>query len=274
MGHLLLSDFKNCEEQKLKYVLLFLSFLKHTAINAAKNGDCILATLKKTINGKERLLVIMGERHIKNQADSELGKNLLNAFTQRGLEEIDISNYWFSSSLGEALTHKSQGDRKLNSSILDAMGPEIAKSLEGPLLAALAERIGTGEMSMEDALERLTKEDFQKNYKADRPSGEQALMVEIALNYLDFESLRKQLPLLVEASSINDSGHSIQETKKQIVNYQLEKGHKPTLLEKAGGVGYVIGNKVSIYMCASLVCAAVAGFFVPPEYANSYFIVP
>jgi len=249
--------------------------LSHEQLNAiqeAKKGEYLFFAQKKMINGKERVIVLMGEGHIKSSIDSQRGKDVLAQFSYRGQEGFDPENYWFSGQLKKSLTHKTTKKRSAGSSIDDAILDPLVKQSEELLVQRTAEQIANNELTMDQALEKMTVEHLLKSTES--LDGQQKALIQLLIPRMDTAKMAEQIKNTVDTIKNNGSQISGPQQTQAVTNYSLEKGYKPTLREKLAGLGYIVGNKVlNTKVCAVATCVLTAGAMViPPHYQVPLFI--
>lgn len=244
-------------------------------IKAASRGDFYIPVYTKTIGGKKRTIVFLGESHLKTPEDSKLGRALLRHFDHRGNEGLQVENYWLPKLLKEALTYKPSKNRTAQSSILDAVIEPLVLTTQKTMVENFTLDVLKGERSLEDALNELNPESFKKNL--DAMQGQPSEFIQIFMmvsERLDYSAIREAVTTAVKnGQALAPQTPGSPESERQIENYALEKGYKPNLFEKIGGVALGLGNKVSTKYCAiAMACIGAVGFVVPSQYSNAYFI--
>lgn len=242
------------------------------AIREAQKGDYLIFAQKKVINGKERIVVLMGERHTKDQTDSQRGKDVLAQFSHRGQEGIDPSNYWFAEQLTAALNHKTTKANSAYSSAYDALLGPMTQQFEEVMVQETADRITKDKMTMTEALATLTPEHLVSNLE--KTDGQERTLMEMILPRLNFDRMKEQLLLAVTATGTKSTDVAAIEPAAKITNYPLEKGYSPSLKERLAGIGVIVGKKIldSRACIVGGLCAMVAGMVLSPEYLRPMLV--
>src|SRR5690349_7810286 len=63
---------------------------------AHESNEYFISALKKTMDGREVLIILFGETHYKNNSAHQIGVKVLKEFPLKGIEGLDTSKLWAS----------------------------------------------------------------------------------------------------------------------------------------------------------------------------------
>lgn len=200
------------------------------ALQAAKDAkDFAVQILQGNVNGRDRLVVLLGESHYKTLTDKELGKEVLNQFQAYGYEGADSSKTLggkFFSAVTYAMSKliKKLSTRSSESTIDDALH-------RVHMLKAVAK-------GLHEQMAELSPE--QRNAKFAEIEHPQAI-VEVDGVKIDRPLLLQLLQELKRLSGVLTESDSSAPLAPRA--FHLEAGHRPDVLEHFSSVaipGYVI----------------------------------
>lgn len=228
--------------------------------------------LKTKINGIERLIVLVGEKHVKSEVDANALRDVRRHFEHRGNEGFDPSKYWFPNALRKTLEHKLDSNNTRLSSIYESLAETMVPQIEEGILKQTSQDVINGIISYETALEQLTpsylqrktlsSEDFKDNTaKALIP------IFELALKMIDYPAMQAKLAARISELSNNQiSKKDLVSHAKEIHEYHLEKGFTPTLREQLFGLAKIMASSLTSTKCVALqMCALGGAMFLPAE---------
>lgn len=198
------------------------------------------------VDGKPRTVVILGEMHVKNTADKELGKQILQKFNAYGVEAADTSKTWG----GKAL-----------SVTLDLIFGAVK-------LFSKNRHTSTIHDSVDMAQNSLMVEDLKKKAAAANILGltrEEAAKVEIKIEEAD--------GLIVTGDQLLDTLAEFEELAKNGPRlFNLEEGHQPNLTENVASVVLPVAAAGCLYAFATVVCD-IGGFMKSDDLKETFEIM-
>lgn len=265
------------------------------ALKRARAVGMDITVLKKRINGRDRVVVILGESHRQSRAQFDAGRDVLESFEHHGVEGVANEGYWLSKSLYNLIEDRvasqvgamsvepskatlggryeiPQNKTQMRGSLIDQSTLNDAfESLESQLVSRLVLLVQSGEMSFDQIVQKIRNHWFTANAYVQQ--GQDAQFIRAFVDYLNedrlIESVRAQLESSVVRSggvpeTGDSSGAKLLGSRANVNRYQLEEGYRLGLHEKIAGVGVVLGEKLSSKTCTAVgACMAVASMLVP-----------
>jgi len=211
------------------------------ALQEVVNGNYNVVILSRRKNGKDQIVVILGERHENlEMEDTQLGQKVLDVFPDRGLEGVNSPNYWFSGKLiPTALKTESDPNFRGANHLAEY---EI---LNKEQIRELVSYVETGKLTKQELLERTEKLVLLQK------SGSLKKGKYVQLSYFDWSRIFKELRERLQETGIEHADKKVgisfqkrEEKHSEVRNYPLETGHKPSKIENLSLLMYSIAEKL------------------------------
>ncbi|MBK7842127.1 MAG: hypothetical protein IPJ71_00310 [Bdellovibrionales bacterium] len=201
---------------------------------AAKiNGHYKVAVFSGEVDGKRRAVVFLGETHVKEKANSDLAKQVIEKFEAYGIEGVNTSKTWGGKALSFSLDAVQMAFKVFS----------FGKLSEGSTIGDAADRDFTRNL-----LEELKK--FAEDNRLASLSMSEADEFQVKVGDITIPGSR--LLEVIELLAV--------EAKNGPLVFNLEEGHEPNLAENIGSVA--IPGALAAWLCA-------IGFAVCDELGSS-----
>jgi hypothetical protein len=197
-----------------------------SALSRAQGVSYRIEVLQKVFAGRVQNVVYLGESHIKTGRESQAGLDVLNQFRDRGLEGVNVENYWFPRLYADALSFSKTATATHGSTINAAsVTPAIKKDIEMGLVAGLIKKVEAGESTREEVITWTSKKIEQQREGGSKDGDLLVNQVDQALNW---GYIKEQLIALLDGKEHrSDNVEELAEVRQ----FYLESDHQPTLRE-------------------------------------------
>lgn len=214
-------------------------------VRSGNTSDFKISLLQKTVDGQNRIVVLTGEGHYKDQKASDLGNDLVNAFTFKGIEGVDMN-----ANLG----------RRLLSRSMDFLLP-ILKMFTGKRAGSTID--AAANMDAELQLLGIVSQMLKEGKSVDDIKG---ITVTINDVQLTGEPLIERVRLLAAKYSTGDNepANQVEQSVDPHASVPLEADHVPQLPEQIGT--WRMALTIPSYIATT---AGVVGHLIAPNHISS-----